>query len=179
MSDWGIFGQKGSGKTTLAARMSWEYRRRGIETIVLDPMRDDRWDTDYLFGSSHDKKHMNERQEFERCVRNSRGVAIFIDEAWQSMSQHDHQFDFLTRTGRHENRHVHYITHRPYDIDKDTRMLLEKLALFYLPNYKGALDELAEWWGDACLANADQLEKFEYYQTSLMGSAVKRRINPK
>ena len=43
-----IIGMTESGKTTLATEICRDYRARGIKTIVLDPMYDQRWDADFL-----------------------------------------------------------------------------------------------------------------------------------
>ena len=152
-----ITGQTETGKTTLACRMSNEYRRQGVEVLVLDPMRDRRWDAAMV--TRHPEYFMTivQHPETESC-------ALFIDESGEQIGQYNSEMFFLATRARHKGHNSHFLTQRPSQLSPTVRDQCKWLYCFCVSAKDGA--KLSEEFNAPELKNANSLKPGEYYRCS-------------
>lgn len=153
-----ILGISESGKTTLARKLSAEYKRAGVGVIVLDPLRDPRWSADVLTTNA---------DEFLATVWRSRSCMLFIDEAGEAIGRYDVAMQKVVTRGRHWGHSAHIITQRGAQLSPTVRDQCRHLFLFCTSRQDGEL--LAREWNEPQLAECSKLKQGEYFHASRFG----------
>ena len=150
-----ILGQTLSGKTSLAKELAKAYRARGIPVVVLDPMSDPEWESDFK---------TRDPDEFLRVLWDSEQCAGFIDEAGKSAGRFDEAMIETATEGRHFGHRMHYISQRGAQLSVTLRTQCTELFLF-----NTSLDDCkvhANEWGEPELKKGNVLPHFPYYYKS-------------
>ena len=154
-----ILGMTESGKTTLAKKLVDRYQARGIGVIVLDPLHDPGWRASVQFHDS---------EQFLQCFWQSRGCAVFIDEAGDAIGQYDKVMIRTATRGRHWGHACHYLTQRGAMLSRTVRDQCSNLFLF-----NTALEDCkihAREWNQPELLQASKLPKGQYFHTTRFGA---------
>lgn len=162
-----IIGMTESGKTTLATGFSRSYQAKGIKTIILDPMCDQRWGADY---------QTTDKDEFLAVVQHpeTRSCALFIDESGEQIGQYEREMFWLATRGRHYGHNSHFITQRATQLSPTVRDQCSYLFLFNC-----SIDDstqLAKEFNRPELKAANTLAKGEYFQCPRWGQIVRSRV---
>jgi len=107
-----ITGTTLSGKSTLAKRLAGLYMEQGRKVLVLDELMDTQWPCSLLTDSP---------EEFKAIFWNSRSLAVFIDEAGESVGRYDKSMSMTATRGRHWGHICHYITQRASMVARNVR----------------------------------------------------------
>ena len=110
-----------SGKTTLAEQLARKYKAQQIGVLVLDPMRDKRWNADFI---------TDDPDEFLKTFWASESCAAFIDESGDTVGRFNHAMEQTATKGRHFGHNVHFICQRASQLSKTIRDQCSFLALF-------------------------------------------------
>lgn len=160
-----ILGMSESGKTTLGRALATEYKRAGVAVIVLDPLRDPRWQADFL---------TTDAKEFRRVFWQSRSCMAFIDEAGEAIGKYDATMQACVTRGRHWGHSVHVITQRGAQLSPTVRDQCRHLFLFCSSRQDGEL--LAREWNFNDLATCANLKQGEYFRASRFGGFERKSI---
>ena len=162
-----IIGMTESGKTTLAIELCKGYRAKGIKTIVLDPMYDQRWEADFL---------TTDKGRFLEIVQNpqTRSCALFVDESAELIGQYHDEMFWLATRGRHYGHNTHFIAQRAKQLAKTVR---DQCAYLFLFNCSfDDSKELANEFNRPELKDAHTLARGEYFQCPRWGELQKLRV---
>ena len=162
-----ITGVTESGKTTLAKRLCWSYSRRGIRTVVLDPLSDPGWNSNYCSTNP---------VEFLDIVKRSRSCAVFIDESGEMIGHYNDEMFWLATRGRHYGHNCHFITQRPAQISPNVRNQCLKLFLFTVSKDDAKL--LSNEWNKPELLEANMLRQFECFSVERFSPVKKILVSP-
>lgn len=110
-----LIGMTESGKTTLARKLAVGFKRRAVPVVVLDPMRDPRWDADEMFTDP--QEFISYLRDPSKCLR----VAAFIDESGMVLDKYERGNQWLTCQSRHHGHRVHLIAQRAEMVDINLR----------------------------------------------------------
>lgn len=162
-----IIGMTESGKTTLAVNLCAKYKELGIKTIVLDPLKDDRWRADFI---------TNDYKNFMKIISHpdTRSCAIFIDESGQSIDKYnrDNSYQLATR-GRHAGHNVHFIAQKLTQIAPTVRDQCSFLFMFAISI--DARKELANDWNKPEILYME-LNRGDYIKIARFGEIKKSNI---
>lgn len=111
-----ITGTSLSGKSTLARRLAALYTEAGMDVIVLDEMMEPAW-----IHEGGAKFLTDDPEEFKRIFWASRRLAVFIDEAGESVGRYDKTMSMTATRGRHWGHICHYIVQQPAMISRQVR----------------------------------------------------------
>lgn len=154
-----------SGKTTLARRLSADYKARGIGVIVLDPMNDPGWNADF---------QTTDPDQFLEVLWNSENCAVFIDEAGDSVGRFDNAMIQTATKGRHWGHNVHYISQRHAQVSLTVREQCRYIALF-----RAGLDDCklhAKQWAQPGLLAGANLSQGEYLWCGRFSPVLKGNV---
>jgi len=158
-----ILGQTMSGKSTLAKKLSFKYREKGLKVIVYDPLVDKDWDADFI---SHDKN------DFFNAYVNSRSCAVFIDEVGDLCKTSRNEMTKTATFGRHLGHRNHYIAQRGTLILRTMRDQCTNLFLFNT-GLEDSKIHAAEWNDNEIKLKAPALKKGEYFFKERLGELKK------
>ena len=161
-----IIGMTESGKTTLGKKMVAHYRARGVASAVLDPLSDPGWQADYVTKN---------RQEFLTTVKQSRSLAVFVDEAGESVGQYEYEMHWLATRGRHYGHACHFLAQRAQQIAKTVRDQCSVAYIFACSRSDAKM--LADEYNDEVLAQCNRLKKGEFFRVGRFDEAKKYRID--
>ena len=116
-----ITGTTLTGKSTLAKRMAGLYRDAGRKVLVLDELMDKDWPADFITDSP---------EEFRRIFWNSRNLAVFLDEAGETVGRYDKEQSMTATRGRHWGHICHYIAQRASMIARNVRSQCSEVYAF-------------------------------------------------
>jgi hypothetical protein len=122
-----ILGTTESGKTELATRLVAGYRKRGISSLVLDPIGDARWTRAGAVFQTREPEH------FLEVVRRSTSCAVFVDEAGEAVGQFDRERWWLATRARHLGHASHFLAQRASMVSPNIRGQCRHLFLFLVP----------------------------------------------
>ena len=97
------------------------YKRKGVRSIVLDPLYDPAWYADF---------QTDDREEFLNAMYHSRSCALFVDESGSSVGRYSGPMAVTATQSRHLGHRAHFITQRPSQLDKTIRDQCGTLFLF-------------------------------------------------
>lgn len=160
-----ILGMTESGKSTLAAQLTRHYKTQGRGVLVLDPLRDPRWISDY---------QTTDPNEFLEVVKESRSCMVFIDESGESVGQYDTEMHWLATRGRHYGHSCHFVSQRGAQIAKTVRDQCSHLFLFCCSMDDAKL--LANEFNKPEIREANTLGKGEYFHVSRFGEVERCRV---
>lgn len=163
-----IIGMTESGKTTLARGLAKRYRAAGIGTLVLDPLRDPKWQADYMTDDGED---------FLRTFWLSRSCAAFLDEGGESVGRYDKAMQMTATRGRHCGHSCHYIAQRVQQLAPIVRDQCTHLFLFCSSAKDGAL--LADEFNMPELAQCSRLAQGEYIHAVKFGKSSINKLGDK
>jgi len=162
-----IIGMTESGKTTYAVNLAYKYSELGIKTIVLDPLKDERWRADFL---------TDDYDEFMTVIshKDTRSCAVFIDESGESIDKYnrDNSYALATR-GRHYGHNMHFIAQKLTQIAPTVRDQCSFLIMFAISI--DARKELANDWGKPEIATTE-LGKGDYLKVKRFGEVIKSNV---
>jgi len=160
-----ILGMTESGKTTLAKKLSARFQKQGVKVIVLDPLNDPGWFSDY----STDKQDL-----FLETFWASKSCAVFIDESGDMVGKYDTTMQQTATKGRHWGHRVHYISQRGAMLARTVRDQCSHLFIF-----NTALEDCkihAREWNKPELLEASKLEQGGYYHVTRFGAVSRSNI---
>lgn len=110
-----LIGQTESGKTICAQRIAQAYKAGGIKVCVLDPMKDPKWNADFI--TDNPDEYFSLVMDPDRSLQ----CALFIDEAGQSLDRYVGKQQWLTCQARHHGHVTHIISQRAQQVDTTIR----------------------------------------------------------
>lgn len=160
-----ILGMTESGKTTLARDLAAEYRAAGTAVLVLDPLRDPRWQADYI---------TSDPVEYMRVVWASRSCMLFVDEAGEAVGKYDVAMQALATRARHWGHSTHFVTQRGAQLSPTVRHQCRYLFMFCSGVRDGQV--MAEEFNQPLLESCNSLRQGEYFFTSRFGELQRKRV---
>ena len=157
-----ITGQTECGKTSLAVEMSKAYTRAGISVLVLDPMRDPRWEAEVVTRHADYFMEVVEHPHTQNC-------ALFIDESGEQIGQYNSEMFYLATRARHAGHNSHFLTQRPAQLSPTIRDQCRLLYCFCV-SVKDA-KALADEFNEPLLKEANSLKPGEYFKCSRFSPA--------
>jgi GTPase SAR1 family protein len=154
-----IVGPTQCGKTTFAKRLAGSYAKRGVASIVLDPLKDPDWPTQYRFDNSG--AFFNYVRNPHRC----KSCALFVDESGIALSKYDDALLWLTTTSRHHGHRAHLIAQRAEMVNKTIRSQCTTLVAFQI-NKNDAAAYASDWNCEDILSTAPRLARGQYMVVS-------------
>jgi len=115
-----LLGMTESGKTSLAKQLIAEFQKKEIKCITLDPLGDPSFGADFITCNP---------EEFSRIWKNSRGCAVFIDEAGTVGKFSEHIREAATK-GRHWGHQFFFLSQKATQIEPLVRDQCSNLFLF-------------------------------------------------
>jgi len=161
-----ILGQTLSGKSILAKRLAAEYRKNGVKIIVHDPVNDPEWPADYKSADFN---------EVFSVYNDSRGCAVFFDEAGEACLSHESEMTRTATRGRHRGHRNHYIAQR---FSLITRTIRDQCSTLFL--FNSGLEDCkihsAEWNCPELKEQGPFLAIGQYYHKRRMGPLHKNHL---
>jgi GTPase SAR1 family protein len=152
----GIFGPTNCGKTTLARALCGAFEKKGIKTLVLDP-----YDSDW--PATWQTRNM---PDFLVKAKNSRGCALFVDEAGQ-LNMRDPAHAWLVTVARKWGHISHIIGQTGVQLSPLGRGSITRLYLFR------STEETSDYWAkvfvDDRIRQASGLKQFEFLTAEMFG----------
>jgi hypothetical protein len=152
-----------SGKTTLARKMAALYTSLGRNVIVLDELMDEKWVSE---GGA--QVMTDDPEQFKEVFWNSRNLAVFIDEAGESVGRYDKSMSMTATRGRHWGHICHYICQRGAMLSPSVRGQCSEVYAFQCTE-KDA-EALAEAFVQPKLREASGLAQGEYIRAVRFGA---------
>ena len=144
-----ILGMTESGKTSLAKQIIQAAKKRGINTIVLDPLCDPSFDADF---------QTSDPLEFMYVWKNSRSCFCFIDESGTVGKFSDTIRECATK-GRHWGHSFFFLAQKATQVEPLVRDMCSQLFLFRSGSQSRKI--LAEEYDAPQLI--DSIEMLEYH----------------
>lgn len=146
-----ILGITESGKTTLAVKLAQNYKKRGINVLVLEPFKSQKWNADFITDNAN---------EFLDVVFTNKSCAIFIDESGDMIGRYNEAMNKLATVSRHYGHNSHFICQRATMINPTIRSQCSNIFLF-----KQSLDDakiLSKEYVCDDLLNSHKLRQGQY-----------------
>lgn len=153
-----ILGQTQSGKSVLSKRLAAQYKARGVGVIVHDPIGDPEWNADFQTADFH---------EFMKVYNDSRGCAVFFDEAGEACQEYGREMTKTATRGRHRGHRNHYIAQRGTLILRTMRDQCTELFLFNT-GLEDCKIHAAEWNAAEIKEKGQFLKVGEYFHKARM-----------
>lgn len=147
-----VVGRTLSGKTTFAKKKAASLKARGIPIIVLDPLLDPEWRADFI---------TSDPAKFLDILWQSRGCAVFIDEAGDAVGKFNEPMNKCATRGRHWGHKCFFITQRVKQISTTIRTQCSELVVFK-QSYNDTKD-LADEFVEPLIKEAHRLDHGEFY----------------
>jgi len=157
-----ILGMTESGKTTLARKLSYQYKRAGVGVLVLDILMDPRWHCDFITA---------DQEEFLDVFWRSRRCVAFIDEGGESVGRYNVAMSKTATRGRHWGHSVHYVAQRATQLAPLVRDQCAHVFLFCSSWRDGKI--LAEEFNKPELETCSQLTQGEYIHAVKFGRTTR------
>lgn len=155
-----ICGMTESGKTTLARALAHAYRRKGIGVLVLDPLKDPRWDCDFITA---------DQDAYLDALWNSRHCMAFMDEGGKSVGRYNYAMQETATMARHWGHSCHYIGQDPTLLAPIIRDQCRHIFLFCASDRVGK--KLADEFNQPALLECGSLKQGEYIRAARFGGA--------
>lgn len=161
----GIFGPTLCGKTTLAMGLCRQFEARGIRCLVLDPYNAN-------WPATWQTRHIS---EFIRKAKQSRGCALFADEAGQ-IDLRNPEHEWILTGSRHWGHVCHIIGQTGTQLSPLGRSSITRLYLFR------STPETADYWRavfiDDRIRQATTLARFEFIAAEMFGDVRRCKLSP-
>lgn len=162
-----IVGTTESGKTTYAKLLVAEYHRRGINSVVLDPMLDT-WGDAVVF---------DDIIKFRNYVLTNKNLMVFVDESGDTLDPYDKTLHFLATKGRHWGHSCHFIGQRLIQIPATMRAQTGKMIVFTTTRISDC-KELANEYGRKEIEYTNLLPKFHFVSCNRYGYNHCGKVDP-
>lgn len=149
-----ILGMTSSGKSSCARALVKEYKRRGVNSLVLDILNDPAWSKAGAFFQTDNPDF------FLKSVFNSRECALFVDEAGEAIGRYAGPMGKIATRSRHYGHNAHFIAQRAAMLDKTIRDQCEYLICFRVS--KKDAETLFDEFGYEELLTCHTLNKGEF-----------------
>jgi len=155
-----------SGKTTLAALYCQTLTDRGETCVVLDPMRDPRWQAEYV---------TDDQAEFLEIAQRYQRLFMFVDEGGEMIGRFNEPMQWLATRSRHLGHSGFFISQRPSQMAPIVRHQCGKAFLFPC----GELDyaTFAEEWREPYLKSPPKLQQWEFFEVSKFRQLRRGRVD--
>jgi energy-coupling factor transporter ATP-binding protein EcfA2 len=153
-----ICGMSESGKTTLARALASAYRRQGVGVLVLDPLRDPRWNCDFITSN---------QEEFLDIFWRSRRCMAFLDEGGKSVGRYNYAMQETATMSRHWGHSCHFISQDPTQLAPVVRDQSRHVFLFCSSDRIGK--KLADEFNKPELLDCGGLKQGEYIRAARFG----------
>lgn len=160
-----ILGMTESGKTTLAKKMAAQFKANNIGVLVFDPLHDPNWPCDFKTDN---------QDAFLKVFWQSKSCVAFIDEAGESVGQHDKLMHATATRGRHWGHRCFYIAQRITQIAPIVRDQCSYLFLFNSSLSDAKIH--ANEWNHRELEQAHTLLQGEYFQCTRYTPVQKLKV---
>lgn len=117
-----VFGQTGTGKSTLVDAFAGQYRRAGFEVCAYDPM----------FTIKQVDWRTSDIEEFLNRMLNSQNCFGVVDEGTKAIDWTRAKYIWLGTTSRHWGHRMIFAGNRPHSIPVDIRSQCGKIFVFNL-----------------------------------------------
>lgn len=161
-----IVGTTLSGKTTIARLLASAYSDAGRLVIVLDELLDPAWVTEGKAVFLTDNP-----EDFKEVFWTNRNLAVFIDEAGESVGRYDKSMSMTATRGRHWGHICHYISQRPSMLARNVRGQCSEVYAFACS--KADAEMLAEEFLQPALLKCPDLARGEYIHAMRFGKTNK------
>jgi hypothetical protein len=161
-----ILGQTLSGKSTLAKRLCASYKKSGRGVIVHDPVGDPEWQADFKTADP---------EEFFHIYNESRGCAVFFDEAGDTCTDYLNELKKTATRGRHRGHRNHYIAQRGTMIHRTIRDQCSGIFLFN-SGLEDCKVHAADWNAIEIREHGPFLETGEYFYKERMKPIVRGHL---
>lgn len=140
------------GKTSLARALCASYKRRGFDTIILDPLKDPKWAASYITDDGDDFLYM---------AKQSRKCMLFLDEGSESVGRYNVPMQWTATQARHWGHSSHFITQVATQIAPIVREQCAHAFLFAAGKRAGKT--LSEEFNAPDLEMCVSLQPYEYF----------------
>jgi hypothetical protein len=154
-----------SGKTTLARNLAAAYKQKGIGVLVMDPLKDPRWNCDFITA---------DQDEFLDVFWRSRQCMAFLDEGGKSVGRYNYAMQETAAMGRHWGHSCHYISQDPTQLAPIVRDQSRHLFLFCASKRVGV--KLSEEFNRPELMECGSLAQGEYIRAARFGGVSRHTI---
>lgn len=154
-----------SGKTTLAKKLSHALYGASKNVIVLDPMNDPGWASDYRTAN---------KEEFLEVFWTNQSCFVFIDESGKMVGRYDELMQELATSGRHHGHSVFFVSQRGAQISATIRAQCRHVYLFN--SNKSDCKTLSEEFNQEELLKANKLPQFHFYHASRFGGCTVQKL---
>ena len=154
-----------SGKTTLAKRRAFFFRRAGVPVLVCDPTSDPGWPADFV---------TRDQAKFLRAYWASTSCAAFFDEGSRSVGKYNLETEDTATLGRHRGHINHYIVQRVTQIPPIVRDQCTEIFLFRSSRKDGEM--LADEWAIDELALCAELPMLHYIHAKRDGTWQRKSL---
>jgi hypothetical protein len=141
-----ILGMTESGKSTLAKIFAAGFKRRGVKVAVLDPLKYEDWEADFLTDDS---------DTFLAHAKRETKTVLFIDESSQAIGRYNVPMEWLVTQSRHWGHTAYVISQFWTQLPPVVRGQCAKVYLFACD--KDSAEKVAAAFNEPALL---QLEKF-------------------
>lgn len=163
-----ICGMSESGKTTLARGFGGYYRNQGFGVLVLDPLKDPRWQCDFITAN---------QEEFLDVVWKSRRCILMMDEGGKSVGRYNYAMQEVATMGRHWGHSSHFISQDPTQLAPIIRDQCRHVFLFCASDRVGK--KLADEFNQPALLECGNLKQGEYIRAARFGGASRHTFGGK
>jgi hypothetical protein len=160
-------GQTESGKTLLNKSFCRDFDRKGIASIILDPLNDPDWQTPHRFKSA---------PEFLELAKASRSCALFIDESGSSVGKYNPDMDWCTTQARHWGHKTYLICQRAQQVGVTLRNQCSQMFVFNVGMKDAKL--IAEEWSRPEIEGAADLPQFHFFWLRRFQPVQRMKIEP-
>jgi len=161
-----ILGQTLSGKSVLSKRLARSFKAQGVGVLVHDPVNDPEWHCDFRTADI---------DEFLSVYNQSRGCAVFFDEAFDACATHKVEMTKTATRGRHRGHRNFYIAQRATLVLRTIRDQCSTLFLFN-SGLEDCKIHAAEWNAPIIKEEAPFLETGEYFHKQRMQKISKGHL---
>lgn len=160
-----ICGMTESGKSTLAKRLSAELIAAGITVLVLDPIQDPGWHTQYATA---------DQSQFLQWYWNSRSCVAFIDESGEAVGRYNDVMNRTATKGRHWGHSNFYIAQEATQIAPLVRGQCSSLYLFTSAAKEG--ERMAAEFNAPELLQCTTLPRGQYFKAGRFQPVQRGRV---
>lgn len=145
--------------------MVQDYKRRGIKSLVLDPLCDPNWNADFQTDNG---------EEFLDAMYGSRTCALFVDESGAAIGRYAGAMAVVATQSRHFGHKAHFFTQRGAQLDPTIRDQCSTLFIFRVGHNDAKT--FSEEFGYKELRDAHSLERGEAFKVTRFSAPEKIKL---
>lgn len=163
-----ILGRTETGKTTLGKAIVRQAEARGLQAIVLDPMKSKGWGKKTELVSTSEKL-------LERAMQ-TKSKLLVVDESSLSLNKFDRTLSWLSKTSRHLGHSAIFIAHNLHDVAKGIRTQCTQIFIF--ASSRSDVRDLDDEFDAPEILKATKLEQFHFFRIVSNNQIQKGRVYP-